>query len=116
MSDLTDFLVLLLISNRDYYAYELIGDIEKLSDGCISVNSNTVYTALYRLSDSGCIREYSVRVGRKRTRVYYSIEQPGMDQLFELYKEYKKIAAGVDNILNKLKITEESNDNDTKKY
>lgn len=107
MSDLTDFLVLLLISNRDYYAYELIGDIEKLSDGCISVNSNTVYTALYRLSDSGCIREYSVRVGRKRTRVYYSIEQPGMDQLLELYKEYKRTKNGIDSIIDKLKITKE---------
>ena len=108
MVDITDFLLLTLLSEHDYYAYEMIKDIDRLTNSCISVNQNTVYSALYRLKENGHINEYERKAGKRRKRIYYHLEDSGCRYLRELYIEYTNTVTGISNILDRLR----SNDNE----
>lgn len=48
------------------------------------------------------ISEYSVLVGKKRTRIYYHLEAPGEEYLKELQRDYSNMVDGVNAILNSL--------------
>lgn len=96
---ITEYLILSVLENQDSYVYEIINAISKLSGGMLTISSNTVYTATYKLEREGKIIGYSKLVGRKRTRVYYRIEPSGREFLKELSENYHNTTAGVQNIL-----------------
>jgi PadR family transcriptional regulator PadR len=52
------------------------------------------------LENEGKITEYSKLVGRKRTRIYYHIEDSGLEYLDKLTSDYKMVTTNVGNILN----------------
>ncbi|MEE0808899.1 MAG: hypothetical protein U0L84_06045 [Acutalibacteraceae bacterium] len=49
--------------------------------------------------DKGYITDRSELVGKRRTRVYYHIEQAGIDYLTEIKQEYFSLNRGILNIL-----------------
>ncbi len=97
-----DIIILSILNNGDSYGYEITKSITKLSDDLLTISQNTIYTAIYKLVNDGMISEYSVLVGKKRTRVYYHIEEKGKKYLDELMEDYKKTSNGIKNILSKL--------------
>jgi PadR family transcriptional regulator PadR len=64
------------------------------------MSQNTIYAAAYKLENEGKITEYSKLVGRKRTRIYYHIENSGLEYLNKLTSDYKMVTTNVGNILN----------------
>lgn len=50
------------------------------------------------------ISEYSKLVGRKRTRIYYHIENEGINYLKQLSNNYNNTINGVKTILDSLKL------------
>lgn len=48
------------------------------------------------------ISEYSKRVGRKRTRVYYHLEPCGKEHLQKISGDYPKMTEGVKRVLDSL--------------
>lgn len=56
---ITDLIILLLLSEKDCYVYEIVKDIQRLSEGFLSLSQNTIYTAAYKLEKEGKISEYS---------------------------------------------------------
>lgn len=95
----TELLVLSLLEHKDRYVYEIVKSIEDNSEGVFSVSMNSLYTTTYRLEDEGYICEYSKKVGRKRTRVYYHLEKKGEKHLDALRKEYDRNRKAVNNII-----------------
>lgn len=102
ISGITELLILSLLSQNDKYVYEISKDIENLSDGLLKISQNTLYSATYKLEKDGYISEYSKKVGRKRVRVYYKIEDEGKECLGEIRKDYESVFYGVENIFNKI--------------
>lgn len=99
MNGITDLLILSILENHDCYAYEITKAIRKSSDSRLSISQNTVYAATYKLKDEGMISEYSKLVGKRRTRIYYRIEEKGVQHLKKIREDYLDTTSGVDAIL-----------------
>ncbi|MCD8380887.1 MAG: PadR family transcriptional regulator [Lachnospiraceae bacterium] len=95
ITGVTELLILSLIEKGDSYIYEIVKSIQDLSDGLLVLPQSTIYTATYKMEDKGYISEYSKKVGRKRTRVYYHLESSGADYLKEIYDNYSQTAQGI---------------------
>jgi PadR family transcriptional regulator, regulatory protein PadR len=74
--DLFPLLVLHLLSAEPAYGNRLIEKIERITEGVISVNPNTIYPLLRQLEADGLI-EGSWEHPDRRTRRYYSITAAG---------------------------------------
>lgn len=65
----TDMLVLFLLRQKPMYAYEMLQEMARLSDGVLQFN--TLYIAIYRLQEHGYISpSETVVTESNRTRVY----------------------------------------------
>ena len=78
-------IVLKLIGDRDMYGYEIIQQLDTLSDGYYKLKEGTLYPVLYRLEDNGWIESYRViqEEERKVPRKYYKITSSGVKALSE---------------------------------
>lgn len=95
ITGVTELLILSLLEEGDSYIYEIARSIKNLSDDLLVLPQSTIYTATYKLEDKGYISEYSKKVGRKRTRIYYHLESSGVDYLKEIYNNYFQTAKGI---------------------
>lgn len=98
----TDLLILSILKTDDTYAYDIVKQITALSEGKLVLSNPTIYTAVYKLLNNGCISEYSRQVGKKRTRVYYHLEEKGAVYLDDLMKNYINTTQGTNRVLRKL--------------
>ncbi len=87
--------LLSLLSKKDMYGYEICQQLKELSRGMYVVTEGSLYPVLYRLIEKGCITDRSELVGKRRTRVYYHIEQAGLDYLNEIKQEYFSMHNGI---------------------
>lgn len=99
LNGIADLLILFLLSESDKYVYEISKTITERSGGLLVLSQNTIYTATYKLENEGLISEYNKVVGKKRTRVYYHLEDKGKDYLDELKEIFEVTIKGLDNIL-----------------
>lgn len=94
----TEMLVLFFLKQRRMYAYEMMQEMKRVSNGVLTFN--TLYLAIYRLKDHGHIRENNKEVAiNNRARVYFDITEEGRKYLAELMTEYKSLTSAVDLIL-----------------
>jgi PadR family transcriptional regulator PadR len=84
--DLFPLLVLHLIDRERQYGNRLIEEIERITEGVISVNPNTIYPLLRQLEAEGKIKGDWEHPDR-RTRRYYSITPAGRSDLERLRDE-----------------------------
>ncbi|MBE5938283.1 MAG: PadR family transcriptional regulator [Lachnospiraceae bacterium] len=99
ISGTLDLLVLSLLKQKDTYAYEISKDILNYSEGLLELSLNSIYTVLYKFEKENMVTEYSILVGRKRTRIYYHLEPLGEEYLDALSKDYFRISEGVNKVL-----------------
>lgn len=103
ITGITDFLVLAILKSKgDCYAYEISKYITSESNELLSISPNTIYTVMYKLENEQMISEYSVLVGKKRTRIYYHIESDGETYLKELQHDYENMISGMSAIFDSL--------------
>ena len=79
-------LILSLLDQEDMYGYQI-------------VQEGSLYPVLYKLQDQGMISGEKVLVGKRMTRVYYHLEEPGHRRLQELVHEYQVMTRGVFQII-----------------
>ncbi len=94
-----EMLILYLLSQEDMYGYQLAQEINTRSDGQFDITEGSMYPTLYRLIEKKAISDYKKLSGKRRTRVYYHIEEPGTKLLEQLKADYHAINAGVEKIL-----------------
>jgi PadR family transcriptional regulator PadR len=102
INGITELLILSMIQNKDCYVYEITKGIQSMSEELLSISQNTIYTAAYKMENEGYITEYSKLVGRKRTRVYYHLEEKGRVYLKELQENFRNTMDGVHKVLSYL--------------
>ena len=110
INGITELLILSILSAHDSYVYEITKTIENDSNGLLSISQNTIYTATYKLQNEGKISEYSKLVGKRRTRIYYHIEEDGLSYLEELKQNYYQTITGVQAVIDSLLTTSKDED------
>lgn len=94
-----EMLMLHILQESDCYGYEIAQNIKERSGGRITVLEGSMYPILYRLEEAGYISQYEKLVGKRRTRVYYHLEDAGREQLKSLLSDYNEVRTGIDMIL-----------------
>lgn len=94
----TEMLVLFVLQKRPMYTYEMMQEIDRMSQGRITFN--TLYQAIYRLQSFTYIEEEGKVVSEdNRVRIYFKITESGQEYLKELVKEYHSFTVAIDEIL-----------------
>lgn len=94
-----EMLLLALLMDGDCYGYELTQTILQNSDHAIIIPEGSMYPALYRLLEDGCISDEKRQVGKRKTRIYYHIEKKGVERLDALLDEYYEAKDGIEKVL-----------------
>lgn len=94
-----DLLITYMLSVEDMYGYQISLEIDKLSEGLITIKLGSLYTPLFRLVEKGFVTERTELVGKKRTRRYYHLTEDGLKYLDILKEEYGFMCAGVDKVM-----------------
>ena len=89
--DIFPLLVLHLMTREPTYGNRLIEEIERITQGTISVNPNTMYPLLREMEGQGLV-EGRWELPDRRTRRYYSITPAGR-------REYKRLRTEVEPFL-----------------
>ena len=94
----TEMLVLFLLHQKSMYTYEMMREMERLSDGVLTFN--TLYIAIYRLEKFGYIAESDKVLSEdNRMRIYFSVTEEGRSYLEKIIKEYRTVTNVIDRIL-----------------
>lgn len=87
--------VLTLLQKERMYGYQLVQTMDKLSEGKFALQEGTLYPVLYRLLEAELISDERVQVGKRMTRIYYTITPKGQAYLAKIRKQYDTITEGV---------------------
>ncbi|MBZ5753132.1 PadR family transcriptional regulator [Metabacillus rhizolycopersici] len=87
--------VLVLISKKDQYGYELAQNISKRID----VAEGTLYPLLRRLTKEDYFTTYLVESTEGPSRKYYKLTERGREYMLELVEEWKQFSCGVNELI-----------------
>ena len=94
-----EMLVLFLLDKKDLYGYEIVTLIRNISEGDLVIAESTLYPTLYKLIDKNYISDREEKVGKRRIRVYYHIEESGRSRLSDLLEDYRSTTIGIERVL-----------------
>ena len=94
-----ELVLLLLLRSEKKYGYQLANELLEYSEGGYKLNEATMHPTLYRLNEKGYLEYEQIKVGVKRTRVYYSITESGLEYLDRLLDEYYSITGAIGKII-----------------
>ncbi len=99
-----ELVLLLLLQSGKKYGYQLAQELSDFTDGEYELKEATMYPTLYRMSQNGYLDFEQVKVGERRTRVYYFITEEGKKQLKKLKDDYFKIVRSIDKIIQNMEL------------
>ena len=88
------FHILLALSSGERHGYGIMKQVEKDSQGKVSMGAGTLYGSLKRMLDSGLVKESDKRVDPEmddERRIYYQITGIGAKALAAELERYKRI-------------------------
>ncbi len=77
------FLILAALAPQPLHGYAIIGEVDTLSEGRLSLRPGTLYGALDRLGDEGLVEPDREEVVDGRLRRYYRLTEAGAGMLAE---------------------------------
>lgn len=95
----THLLLLTLLSERDMYGYEIIGELEKRSDKIFQFKEGTLYPILHKLENNGYLKSYKAKGDAGRERKYYNITRKGKKQLLEEKEQWALFSKSINSII-----------------
>ena len=92
-------IILSLLHRGDNYGYQLIKDVQDISDGALQWKEGSLYPVLIKLEKKGLIKSY-IKKEDGRNRKYYSLNENGQTRLSQLQNEWKLINLTLNNLWN----------------
>ncbi len=90
--------ILSVLNQGDSYGYEMIQKVKEFTNGEVEWHEVGIYPVLKKLENEGMIRSYWKMLEGERPRKYYTIQEPGKQQLEDnkyewslVEKLYKKL-------------------------
>ncbi len=77
------FLILAALAPQPLHGYAIIGEVDALSEGRLSLRPGTLYGALDRLADEGLVEPDHEEIVDGRLRRYYRLTESGAGMLAE---------------------------------
>ena len=96
---IVELLILHLLRERDMYGYEIRNTLAERTLNAFDIKDAALYGPLYRMSSRGLISSRKVLVGEKRFRVYYHIEDTGVQYLEYGIEQLRFVFSGIINLL-----------------
>jgi PadR family transcriptional regulator PadR len=93
-------MVLRLFSETDLYGYQIIKNLEQLSQKAFIFKDGTLYPILHGLEKSAYIKSYWQESETGRKRKYYSITEKGKEYLSNKLDEWGYFTQSVNMVLN----------------
>lgn len=97
---LVEMLLLKVLSEQDCYGYQITQIMKNVSKGAITVREGSMYPILYKLQEKGYISSYKGKGNGRMERIYYHIEESGLEELEKLIAAYNQVHEGVVTLLN----------------
>lgn len=94
-----DLVLLTLLQEEDMYGYQICQELTTRSNGRYKLLESSMYPILYRLIEKGYISDRKELVGKRRTRIYYHLEEKGKEYLNQALEDYLSTMGGVLQIL-----------------
>lgn len=85
-----EMMLLKLLSESDMYGYQMTQELKKRSTGIYTLLEGSMYPILYRLSDQEHVSFYEKKVTQRQSRVYYHLEEKGVQYLKQLLSDYEQ--------------------------
>ena len=83
-------IILSLLQKGDNYGYQIIKDVQKLTDNSLQWKEGSLYPVLIKLEKKGLILSY-MKKEEGRNRKYYQLNQKGRNLLEQLKQEWSLI-------------------------
>ena len=96
----SNLLILSLISRKDMYGYEIIKELEILSDKSFQLKEGTLYPILHKLENMKWVKSYLTESENQTKRKYYKITNLGIQQLAEEKQNWEDYMTSVMKVLN----------------
>ena len=81
------------------HAYAIASRLEQLADHPLMLNQGTLYPALVRLEQRGCIKGSWRKTESNREAKYYSITQPGRRAVEKQAERWRRLSGLVNKLL-----------------
>ena len=81
------------------HAYGLAARLEQVAEPSLTLNQGTLYPALVRLEQKGCIRGTWQRTENNREAKYYAVTKAGLRRLDHQTERWRRLAGLVDKLL-----------------
>ena len=90
-----ELIVLVAVSSRDMYGYELVAEVSKV----VNVKEGTIYPILKRLTNEHYFETYLRESKEGPPRKYYHLTAAGIMHLDEIRKEWEDFSKSVNHFL-----------------
>jgi len=97
LNGLPDLLILRLLSRGEMYGYEIVAQINILSNEVLNFGEGCIYPILHRMVDQGHLLQRS-EVVEGRQRRYYRLSSSGRKQLAVTNKRWMEVSSVVNKI------------------
>lgn len=105
-----ELMILTLLAEEDLYGYQLCQILTERSKGMYKMQQTTLYPTLYHLVEKKLVSDRVELIGRRRTRVYYHLEDSGREYLTEIRNNYLSLTQGIFHVLGLSEIKEVSDE------
>lgn len=105
-----ELMILTLLAEEDLYGYQLCQILTERSKGLYKMQQTTLYPTLYHLVEKKLVSDRVELIGRRRTRVYYHLEDAGRVYLTEIRNNYLSLTQGIFHVLGLSEIKEVSDE------
>ena len=95
----TAILVLSVISRKQMYGYQIIREIDQLSDSVFHLNEGTLYPILHALEEENFLDCYWEDSESGRKRKYYTITEKGKKELAKQKEEWTDYSTAVAKVI-----------------
>jgi PadR family transcriptional regulator PadR len=94
-----EMLILTLLNDQTMYGYQISQEISARSGNIINIPEGSLYPTLYKLLDEDYVADERRLVGKRMSRIYYSITDKGRERLQDLYRDYTLVHKGIKGIM-----------------
>ncbi len=81
-------MILAILREGDSYGYEIVHKMKTITDGKLKWQEATIYPMLKQLEKDGLVTSYWKYNTGEKARRYYSIQESGVNKLYENKKEW----------------------------
>ena len=94
-----EMLILTLLNDQTMYGYQISQEISGRSGNIINIPEGSLYPTLYKLLEENYVADERRLVGKRMSRIYYSITDMGKKRLQDLYRDYTQVHKGIKGIM-----------------